>query len=388
MKEARPWTNSLPIRFVVVAAMCTTLAGFSTSCAESGSEGMDSLETSDGCGNQTCDEACVFVGYSGGVCLNGECQCVPGNDESDTDPLADTGDNTEDDTGDDTGDNTGTDPIVSDKQNIITFHTNRDSGDYEIYIANGDGGYVTRVTTSPGRDLNPNLSPDGEFIVFDSARDGYTEIYLMRRDGSQVTRLTNNHKYDEQPIFSPDGKEIAFVSNRDGNKEIYTMKTDGTAVTRLTNENYVDEYPIYSPDGSKIFFVSTRDEGHGEIYSMNSKDGTQLTRLTNNREYEKSLSISPDGTRVVFSSNMDGTYELYTMNASNGTGLTRLTKTDTLHEQWPSWSADGSLIYYSACWHYCNVYSIGSDGNGISQLTDETRSEHPSTANGRPVQAI
>ena len=45
----------------------------------------------------------------------------------------------------------------------IAFHSNRD-GNFEIYVMNADGSNQTRLTSSPGRDQSPSISPDGSKI--------------------------------------------------------------------------------------------------------------------------------------------------------------------------------------------------------------------------------
>ncbi len=52
------------------------------------------------------------------------------------------------------------------------------------------GSDPTRLTRADAPDNAPAWSPDGEWIVFTSDRDGGPEVYLMRADGSEQTRLT------------------------------------------------------------------------------------------------------------------------------------------------------------------------------------------------------
>jgi len=66
-----------------------------------------------------------------------------------------------------------------------------------------DGSEVQRLTTHPYSDGYPQWSPDGQWIVFESWRDGNNEIYLMRPDGSDVRRLTDHPAHDENPVWMP-----------------------------------------------------------------------------------------------------------------------------------------------------------------------------------------
>ena len=55
--------------------------------------------------------------------------------------------------------------------------------DRDIYLVATNGSDVRRLTFT-GDNLAPSFSPDGNWIVFTSARDGDNELYIMRLDGS------------------------------------------------------------------------------------------------------------------------------------------------------------------------------------------------------------
>ena len=56
-----------------------------------------------------------------------------------------------------------------------------------------------RVTEDEAADFASAWSPDGDWIVFVSERDGATEIYVVRPDGSQPTRLTSDGAGNSNP---------------------------------------------------------------------------------------------------------------------------------------------------------------------------------------------
>jgi Tol biopolymer transport system component len=98
-------------------------------------------------------------------------------------------------------------------------------------------------------------SPDGTKIAFAGrlkmtlwqiqSGDMDYEIFVLNADGSNLMQLTDNYLYsptehtsitnDFNPQWSPDGNKIAFESLRDGNWEIYVMNADGTDQKNLTN---------------------------------------------------------------------------------------------------------------------------------------------------------
>ena len=251
----------------------------------------------------------------------------------------------------------------------IAFASDR-SGNPDIYIMNADGSGPTRLTTDPGIEDFPSLSPDGSKIVF--TRD--SRIYVMNSDGTGQNALTS-FPTDAEPKFSPDSSKIVFTSFRDNTLEIYVMNANGSNPTRLTNNSAADFSPIFSPDGQKIAFTSERD-GQYEVYIMDA-DGTDQTRLTTSTNGRDSLNptFSPDGARIAFESARIGNKaRIFIMNAdgSNQTQLT-FTSPSSLDENdiAPSFSPDGtSIAFYTSRHGNFEIYSINSDGTNQTNLTN------------------
>jgi len=96
--------------------------------------------------------------------------------------------------------------------------------------------------------MEPNVSLDGSMIAYTgfagSNKNIYTAVFADR--GRTITKLTETNK-DYAPFWSPDADWILFTSERDGNKEIYIMDDEGQQVTNLTDHPGVDFDPAWQP---------------------------------------------------------------------------------------------------------------------------------------------
>ncbi len=126
---------------------------------------------------------------------------------------------------------------------------------------------------------NPQFSPDGRRIAYQSSRSGGMEIWVCDRDGSQPRQLTQlGAVVSGFARWSPDGQTIAFHSRPNSLASLYKINADGGEPERLTLELGNNIAPSWSHDGKWIYFVSRRT-GQSRIWKMPSAGGaaTQIT---------------------------------------------------------------------------------------------------------------
>jgi uncharacterized delta-60 repeat protein len=255
---------------------------------------------------------------------------------------------------------------------VIAYQRFNSATNYDIYVVRPNGTGQTRLLSTAGADIEPNVSPLRTRIAFNARRDGNQEIYSMAPDGTDQTRLTNNTSSDRQPSVSGDGQRIVFTSSRDGNDEIYAMNADGSGQVNLTNLAGPDSDPAISPDGTRIAFISRRD-GPTELYVMNA-NGSGVTRLTNNGQFdgESSPDFSPDGQRIVFSGTRNGAgAAIYVINANGGNE----TQIYAGGAQTPTFSPDGTRVAFLAFRTgdtISNIYAVNLDGSNLVRVSDDT----------------
>jgi TolB protein len=208
----------------------------------------------------------------------------------------------------------------------------------DIYVMDGDGGHVDRLTENAVPDFSPAWSPDGKQIVFSRGVDLSAEVpsaalYVMDADGSDQRELFRAKSVLLlTPDWSPDGKQIAFtrVSFPNGvpKASVYVMNSDGTGAQEALPDA---AEPDWAPDGEHIAFSSGRDRNgqtcfeecqpSDEIY-VADPDGANPRRLTNEKAQDGSPSWSPDGTQIAFVSDLanrdDHSNDIYVVDAAGG----------------------------------------------------------------------
>ena len=94
-----------------------------------------------------------------------------------------------------------------------------------IILADADGSRPRQLVAG-GTETNPEASPGGQYVAFMSQRDGNWEIYLADLDGGEPRRLTHSPGNDGLPAWSPDGRWLAFVSDRSGRWAVWALRVD------------------------------------------------------------------------------------------------------------------------------------------------------------------
>lgn len=107
-------------------------------------------------------------------------------------------------------------------------------------------------TTEEGTFMSVDVSPDGQWLVFDLL----AHVYRMPINGGEAESLTQNSGVatNYHPNFSPDGKSIAFISDRGGQDNLWVMDADGSNPRQVhsdLNARFVT--PSWSADGNYIF---------------------------------------------------------------------------------------------------------------------------------------
>ncbi len=150
------------------------------------------------------------------------------------------------------------------------------------------------VAVSEGTNIAVSVAPDGRTLAFDL----YGVIWTLPVAGGRARRITDDLTDGAQPDWSPDGKTLVFQSYRDGTFQIWTVNADGTGLRQHTRGAFDCREPRFSPDGKSIAFSSDRT-GSYAIHVLDLATGaTRLWAAAEGQACEPAW--SPDGARIAF----------------------------------------------------------------------------------------
>jgi Tol biopolymer transport system component/DNA-binding winged helix-turn-helix (wHTH) protein len=214
----------------------------------------------------------------------------------------------------------------------------------------GEGAAMSVLTSSPGGQYFPALSPDGNQVAYVWKGEGdpqaFSAIYISTtKDGGTPRRLTHAASNEFVPAWSPDGSRIAFVR---GGSDLMLMGSLGGNEQKIGNAL---GYSIsWSPDGKEIAYTAPESTSRRlAVFTTNVETGAHRQATfpppwgTGDSEPE----FAPGGKRLAFLRCGAGSCDIY-VSASVGGDARRITSDHTSSFHGMTWSPDGRSIVYSS----------------------------------------
>ncbi len=227
---------------------------------------------------------------------------------------------------------------------------------------------ATALTTFPGIEHSPSLSPDGNHVVFawDGPKRDNQDLYVQQIGAGRPLQLTTDPGDDYNPVWSPDGKQIAFfrgpppAPTGPRSRELRLIPPLGGADRKLADIRSQDFYPFvaflaWSSDSNSLIVTNSPGEGKPDALFVVSVETGEKRPLTNPQppvHADTSPAVSPDGRSLAFIRRTSwGSGELHLLPLGKGLAAAgeskRLTTAD-LRAEYPAWMPDGKEIVFSA----------------------------------------
>lgn len=287
-----------------------------------------------------------------------------------------------------------------------------------IWMMGPDASDPVQLTVRPldAPDADPAFSPAGDAVAYASLERRVFRLFVVPLAELVPRPITDGGRVgDHHPAWSPDGRVIAFMRGDPRDRlDLYVADVPpdpdaagegggaAPAAAPLLLVRGDDDQPervgrpAYSPDGKTLVFSADRRAGKGTALwsiDLSSRAIQRLSPVPRTAAHVADLepAFSPDGARIVFASNRHvasgdhDDFDIYSI-ASDGSGLTRLTH-DPGSAREPVYSPDGKRIFFASTRdrrgaYEWEVYVMSASGGRARRLTRDERPQNRAPSTG------
>jgi serine/threonine protein kinase/Tol biopolymer transport system component len=228
-------------------------------------------------------------------------------------------------------------------------------GEQNIWIVGADGGGNRQISSSARRNRAPAVSPDGRYIIWQSNRGSGLTLWRMNIDGGSPKQLTKGGS-DYEPQISPDGKWVVFTRVEPGRFKVglWKVSLEGGEAMPIVGGSSTSWSNVVSPDGTKIAYTEAGSRGnYSKIVVIPFEGGPPIVSLDFPEREDnpgggdpRIIQWTADGRAIAFIRDVKGQSNIWTLPLDGGAPK-QLTHYKDLAIRNFAWSRDGKKLALS-----------------------------------------
>lgn len=190
----------------------------------------------------------------------------------------------------------------------------------DVFVSSADGSFVKQITQTSADEAAVSFSPEGDYLVYASERDGKWSIFKANKVREQEpffyaatlineAPLIDNERDNYQPKISPDGSKLAYVEDRLSIKVI-NLETQKSVTVLEPNMSIHfsdgDQVFTWSPDSKWILLQFNKLLHNADIALLDASGKKDMRTLIPSGYYDSSPKWVNDGKQIIWFSNREG----------------------------------------------------------------------------------
>jgi len=211
------------------------------------------------------------------------------------------------------------------------------------------------------------LSPDGRKVAasVSDVNVGTLDLWIFDMVRGVKTRFTFDPADDDDPVWSPDGNTLVFDSARKGAYDIFQKPANGAHPEQLLFEDKATKYTTsWSSDGKYVLFDRTDPAGKTktDLWVLPMFGDHKPFPLLETDFNERLGEFSPDGKWVAYVSNESGREEIYAVAFPTPGGHFQVSINGGSN---PKWRVDGKELFYLDSGNKLVAVPIAASGDSL-----------------------
>jgi Tol biopolymer transport system component len=268
-----------------------------------------------------------------------------------------------------------------DNRHLVVTRSDGPTPGTHLWLADIRTGRLDPLTTTPGNESSPSVSPTARAIAFTSEATDF-DLFQVPLDGSPLRRFLSSTRNELDPAASPTNTQFAFVTDRTGTLQIWLQNEEGYLQRPLVTEadfggaaSMAVGSLAFSPDGTKLAFqraaaASESTQTGGSRLWITSVEGGKPIPIGGTEEFvfQDAPTWSPTGEWIAYLARTHDDIELVKQRVGGRTPPVTLVKSGIpAFVARPQWSPVRDWIL---CETVDGLTIVSADGTGQRVISD------------------